>query len=64
MSGRLRPTRVQQWEMGGGSPVSYPQSPEGVQSCCMLLPDELCKTLSVQFVGDDPGVVRNDPSLK
>ena len=43
--------------------VAYPQNPDTVLRAVSLRPDDLCKALVVQFVGDGRGRLRSEPSL-
>ena len=60
---RIKKKSAQQWATQGKSPISYAQDPERVMSSCMLLPEELVETISVQFVGNREAV-RDDKSLQ
>ena len=48
----------------GKTAMSHLQEPERLLAACVLLPEELCESLSVQFVGDNRDAVRNDQSLQ
>ena len=61
---RIRKTSAQQWTSQGKTPMSYLQEPERLLSSCMLLPEELCDTLSVQFTGGNREAIRADKSLQ
>ena len=43
--------------------VAYPQDPDATVQMICLLPEDLCESLTVQVVGDDPEAVCRDPAL-
>ena len=62
---RIKKKSAQQWTtQGKGAPISYLQEPNRVLSSCMLLPEELVETLSVQFTGNDRDSIRGDKSFQ
>ena len=43
--------------------VAYPQEPDAAVRALCLLPEQLVKVLTAQFVGSDPSVVSQDPAV-
>ena len=61
---RIKKKSTQHWVSQGRTAMSYLQEPETLMAACMLLPEELCESLHVQFVGPTRDVVRKDQSLQ
>ena len=62
---RIKKKSAQQWTTQGiKAAISYLQEPKRLVSLCMLLPEDLVETISVQFTGNDREAIREDKSLQ
>ena len=44
--------------------IAYPQDPDAAVRAVCLLPEELCKYMTAQFVGSDPTVISREPAMQ